>query len=243
MKTIPLLTLLLCGTVAFGQPESCLEATPFQYFHCESFNPATTPEATLCYSFHTSGTAVDFSFGYFAYCPDLEVTYTLYNTLCDSITSNTSGYFDIAPEVYYVICGKVSCLDTTGLGVAQICTAEMLALPVELVSMTGYPTDNAVVLEWTTATEHDSWSFAILRSVDLVAWDALTEVPAAGHSLTTKVYRWSDTAPIPGTVYYQLKSTDVDGTQTMLIYLPVTWKGSRAGSSLGPFDTLGRRVK
>ena len=109
--------------------------------------------------------------------------------------------------------------------------------------MTGYPTDNAVVLEWTTATEHDSWSFAILRSVDLVAWDALTEVPAAGHSLTTKVYRWSDTAPIPGTVYYQLKSTDVDGTQTMLIYLPVTWKGSRAGSSLGPFDTLGRRVK
>ena len=69
MKTIPLLTLLLCGTVAFGQPESCLEATPFQYFHCESFNPATTPSATLCYQFHTSGTAVDFSFGYFAYCP------------------------------------------------------------------------------------------------------------------------------------------------------------------------------
>lgn len=118
----------------------------------------------------------------------------------------------------------------------------MLTLPIELVGMTAYPIDQGVVLEWTTATEIDSRAFAILRSPDLVQWSALVQVAAAGQSYTTRVYRWTDTEPVEGLVYYQLKGEDIDGTVRMLMYLPVTWHG-RHGSSLGNFDLLGRRVR
>ena len=236
---------LTCGvtcwvTCGVAQSDSCEQATPFEFFHCENFDPPYPQAVTLCYQFTTTGSAVDFSFGYFAFCSDLTVTYTLYNAFCDSITSNGTGNFDIAPGVLYVVCGRVEC-QTPG-GIREVCTTEQLTLPVKLVSFIAYPTENAVVLEWKTATEHDSHSFAILRSPDLVSWSALVEVPAAGQSLTTRVYRASDLEPVEGLVYYQLRGTDIDGTSQMLRYIFVTWSGVDR-SSLGPFDLLGRRVK
>lgn len=225
---------------ATAQADSCEQATPFVYFDCETFDPPYPQEVKRCYSFTTGGDSVDFSFGYFAFCSDLTVTYTLYNGLCDSITSNSSGSFSIAPEVYYVVCGVVQC-QTPG-GIREICASEMLTLPIELVGMTAYPTDAGVVLEWTTATERDSRYFAILRSVDLASWKALTEVPAAGQSLSTRVYRWTDADPVPGMVYYQIRGIDMDGTDRMLGYMPVYWQAVDR-SSLGPFDLLGRKVR
>lgn len=228
----------ICEVTA--QADSCEQATPFAYFNCETFAPPFPQSVRRCYSFTTGGDSVDFTFGYFAFCSDLAVTYTLYNGLCDSITSNSTGSFSIAPEVYYVVCGTVAC-QTPG-GIREICATEMLTLPIELIGMTAYPIDQGVVLEWTTATEIDSRAFAILRSPNLVQWSALVQVAAAGQSYTTRVYRWTDTEPVEGLVYYQLKGEDIDGTVRMLMYLPVTWHG-RHGSSLGPFDLLGRRVR
>lgn len=223
-----------------AQADSCEQATPFIYFDCETFAPPYPQSVKRCYSFTTGGDSVDFTFGYFAFCSDLTVTYTLYSGLCDSLASNSTGSFAIAPEVYYVVCGTVECL-TPG-GIREVCATEFLTLPVELLGMIAYPLDNGVVLEWKTATERDSYAFAILRSPDLVQWSALVQVPAAGQSYTTRVYRWTDADPVQGLMYYQLKGEDVDGTSRMLMYLPVMWHG-RHGSSLGPFDLLGRRVR
>jgi hypothetical protein len=98
------------------------------------------------------------------------------------------------------------------------------------------------LLEWSTASEWNSRAFAILRSPDLVEWSALTEVDAAGNTFSKRVYRWTDTDPVEGLMYYRLDGIDTDGGRRLLMYLPVTWHG-RHGSSLGPFDLLGRRVK
>ena len=240
MKIIPLLTLLLCGTVAYSQADSCLNAAPFTWYACEDYAAPYPQEVTLCYSFITGGDSVDFSFGYFAFCSDLTVTYTLYNGLCDSITSNGTGSFDIAPGILYVVCGTVAC-QTPG-GVREVCTTEQLTLPVEFLGMTGYPIDGGVLLEWSTASEWNSRAFAILRSPDLVEWSALTEVDAAGNTFSKRVYRWTDTDPVEGLMYYRLDGIDTDGGRRLLMYLPVTWHG-RHGSSLGPFDLLGRKVR
>lgn len=243
MKILPLLTLLVGLNVAAQDNDSCLQATPFAYFHCESYPPATTYSATLCYQFHTSGAAVDFNFGYFAYCPDLTVEYTLYNMLCDSITSNTTGYFDIAPEVYYVICGKVGCTDTTGLGIAQVCTTELLALPVEFLGLTSYATDAGVVLSWATATERGSDSFEVFRMrTELDRGTLLTSLRAAGYSLSRMEYRWTDVEPEAGLHFYRLEGVDLDGSRRVLSIVPVTWTRPDR-SSLGPWDILGRRVR
>lgn len=231
---------LLGVAEATAQPDSCLEATPFEFYHCEFYPSPYPPSVTLCYSFITGGNAVDFGYGYFAFCSDLTVTYTLYNGLCDSITSNATGAFPVAPGVLYVVCGTVAC-QTPG-GISQVCTTEQLTLPVELLGITGYATDAGVVIEWRTATEWNSRAFSILRSRDLVEWTELVQVPAAGNTLSERVYRTTDADPLPGLVYYQLKGIDLDGRETMLGYLPVTWTRPD-GSSLGNFDLLGRRVR
>lgn len=235
-----LIAMWISVIMATAQPDSCFEATPFEFYHCETYPSPYPQEATLCYSFITGGDSVDFSFGYFAFCSDLTVTYTLYNSLCDSITSNGTGSFDIAPGVLYVVCGSVAC-QTPG-GIREVCTTEQLTLPVEFLGMIGYPFDGGVLLEWSTASEWNSRSFAILRSPDLVEWSALTEVGAAGNTFSKRVYRWTDTEPVEGLVYYRLDGIDLDGGRQMLMFLPVTWTRP-GGSSLGPFDLLGRRVK
>jgi len=139
-----------------------------------------------------------------------------------------------------VVCGTVEC-GSPG-GIREVCTTEQLTLPVEFLGMTGYATDGGVVLEWRTATERDSRWFEVLRSIDLAHWDSLCELPAAGNSYSTKVYRWTDIDPELGLAYYRLDGIDIDGSKTMLMILPITWHG-RSGSSLGPWDLLGRRIK
>lgn len=242
MKTLALLALLLCGTVARPQGESCFEATPFVYFDCENYNVQTTHSVNLCYSKMTGGDSLDFTFGYTVYCPSSSITYTLYNGLCDSITSNSTGNFSVAPNILYVVCGRVTCDDTTGLGIQQVCATEQVALPVEFGGVTVFASDVGVTLQWVTFSERDARAFAVLRSRDLVDWKELVLVPAVGNSVSTNVYRWTDTDPIDWMMYYQLKVVDVDGGTRMLDYIPVWWQSAEK-ASLGPWDLLGRRVR
>lgn len=242
MKAIPLLALLLCGTVARPQGENCFEATPFVYFDCENYNVQTTYSVNLCYSKTTGGDSLDFTFGYTVYCPSSSITYTLYNGLCDSITSNSTGNFSVAPNILYVVCGRVTCDDTTGLGIQQVCATEQVALPVEFGGVTAISSDVGVTLQWVTFSERDARAFAVLRSRDLVDWKELVLVPAVGNSVSTNVYRWTDLEALDGMAYYQLKAIDIDGAEKMLGYFPVWWERVDR-SSLQGFDLLGRKVR
>jgi len=154
--------------------------------------------------------------------------------------TNTTGAFAIASGVPYTICGTVAC-GSPG-GIKTVCTTEMMTLPVEFGGATAYPVDAGVVLQWSTLSERDSRAFAIVRSPDFVTWSALTEVTAAGNSVTTKVYRWSDTEPLPGLAYYRIDGIDLGGRVRTLMILPVRWERVDR-SSLGPFDLLGRKVR
>ncbi len=236
-----LITLWIGIVAATAQNDSCEQSTPFVYFDCETFDAPYPQEVKRCYSFTTSGDSVDFTFGYFAFCSDLTVEYTLYNALCDSLTSNSTGSFSIAPEVYYVVCGKVQCL-TPG-GIRELCATEMLTLPVEFLGLTAYPTDPGVVLSWATGSESGSDRFEVFRMrTEGDRGTFLASLLASGYSAGRTEYRWTDVSPEPGLRFYRLENVDLDGSRRILSIVPVTWTRPDR-SSLGPFDLLGRRVR
>lgn len=236
-----LITLWIGIVAATAQADSCEQATPFVFFDCETFEAPFPQEVKRCYSFSTSGDSVDFTFGYFAFCSDLTVEYTLYNGLCDSLTSNSTGSFAIAPEVWYVVCGTVECL-TPG-GIRELCATEMLTLPVEFLGLVAYPVDAGVVLSWATGSESGSERFEVFRMrTEGDRGTLLASLRAAGYSVGKTSYRWTDTGAEPGLRFYRVESVDLDGARRVLAIAPVTWTRPDR-SSLGRFDLLGRRVR
>jgi hypothetical protein len=84
-------------------------------------------------------------------------------------------------------------------------------LPIELPSFTGDCSGGTRVLNWSTATESNNAYFTIEYSTDGVSWQAAGTVAGAGNSSTMRNYSFTDGALRPGTVYYRLRQTDLDG--------------------------------
>lgn len=86
-------------------------------------------------------------------------------------------------------------------------------LPVEFSSFTALADHCAVNLNWTTASERNSDYFTILRSSDGATFKELGRVAASGNSNGSS-YSFRDEAPEPGTNYYRLRQTDLDGSSS-----------------------------
>lgn len=86
------------------------------------------------------------------------------------------------------------------------------ALPVELISLKAESRkDNAIRITWSTASETNSDYFELQRSSTGEKWEVLTKLKAAGHSVTTEEYEYTDERLNPGIYYYRLKQVDFDG--------------------------------
>ncbi|MBL7963494.1 MAG: T9SS type A sorting domain-containing protein [Flavobacteriales bacterium] len=89
-------------------------------------------------------------------------------------------------------------------------------LPVELLSFKALVMGNqAVRLEWVTATERDNAFFTVERSLDLDTWNPVVQVVGAGNSQEQLSYWAMDEAPPREFLYYRLRQTDLDGTSTL----------------------------
>ncbi|MCC2546461.1 FG-GAP-like repeat-containing protein [Hymenobacter sp. BT175] len=85
-------------------------------------------------------------------------------------------------------------------------------LPVELTQFTATAQSPTTVrLAWTTASETNSAYFAVERSSDGIIWQAISQVPAAGQSTTSRSYAYLDAARLAGLCYYRLRQVDSDG--------------------------------
>jgi len=98
--------------------------------------------------------------------------------------------------------------------------------PIELLSFTAENADNAVVINWATASEFDNDYFEIERSTDAENFEAIASVPGAGSSNEILNYSITDNDVLEGTVYYRLKQTDYNGAFTYSYILPVTIGGT-----------------
>lgn len=96
-----------------------------------------------------------------------------------------------------------------------ILTSAQTILPIELVSFQAVPVGARIDLTWMTASERNNDHFTVERSADGVDWLALLTVPGALNSQTPVRYAGEDPNPLPGTSYYRLRQTDVDGASTV----------------------------
>jgi hypothetical protein len=115
--------------------------------------------------------------------------------------------------------------------------ANLLALPVNLVSFTASYREPAVDIKWETLSESNSSYFAIERSSDALIFKEIGREPAAGSSNNIKVYLFDDTKPVQGNNYYRLKQVDIDGAEKILGVRTVNVK--KAGTALKAYIPSG----
>lgn len=84
-------------------------------------------------------------------------------------------------------------------------------LPVNLTSFTATVQNNAVKLNWATASEQNNSHFEVLRSGDGKSFSTLGTVSGNGNSQAVHNYSYVDANPVSGTNYYQLRQIDFDG--------------------------------
>jgi len=87
-------------------------------------------------------------------------------------------------------------------------------LPVKLVSFTAVLNEGAADLKWTTSSEKDVSHFSIEKSLDGKNFSEAGIVLAIGNSSELLNYAFTDiniNISNPGTIYYRLRSIDIDG--------------------------------
>jgi hypothetical protein len=106
------------------------------------------------------------------------------------------------------------------------------SLPVQLLSFDVKQKENAVEINWSTASETNNNYFSVERSTDANNFTEIKQVKGAGNSNSTIKYTINDASPVSGTSYYRLKQTDFDGkTET---FQPEALKfNSGSGNSWG----------
>jgi hypothetical protein len=89
-----------------------------------------------------------------------------------------------------------------------------IPLPVMLVNFSGTYANNAVKLNWTTATEINNDRFEVERSVNARTWNKIAVVKGKGNTMTTTNYDTTDRLGAgfnAKTIYYRLRQVDFDG--------------------------------
>ncbi len=84
-------------------------------------------------------------------------------------------------------------------------------LPVELLDLTGYITNNTAVLKWTTLTEKELNNFDVERSDDGINFKNVGTVKAVGNSSVANNYSYLDYTSFNEIKYYRLKQVDING--------------------------------
>lgn len=122
----------------------------------------------------------------------------------------------------------------TGFSFFNIGSGNANPLPVTLTSFSAQCAESDEVnLAWSTASEQNSKNFILQRSRDLVAWEFVEDLQAAGNSSSNTNYEGVDLNPFGGTSYYRLLQIDFNGTET--IYGPVSAECQNLGNSINVF--------
>lgn len=110
---------------------------------------------------------------------------------------------------YYELTGITS---FSGGGAGFAVTASGVALPVELTNFEAKVIANdAIQLNWSTATEINNQGFEIERSTDGRSFEKIDFIVGNGNSNLINNYNFKDSELSQGVYYYRLKQIDFDG--------------------------------
>lgn len=94
-------------------------------------------------------------------------------------------------------------------------------LPVTMLNFSGGCNNNAITLNWTTATETNNDHFTVLRTSGNYSFDTVATIPGGHNSTQPLHYSWTDELPQPGTNYYRLYQADENGSTTFSGFVAV----------------------
>jgi hypothetical protein len=113
-------------------------------------------------------------------------------------------------------------------------------IPVELATFNGTVTEDAVILNWTTATEVNNAGFEIQKSIDRNNFKNIGFIEGNGTTTEKHNYSFVDKTSTSGVVYYRLKQTDYDGSyaysETIEIDLSVPGRYDLSQNYPNPFN-------
>lgn len=130
---------------------------------------------------------------------------------------------------------------STGAGTngAGILSSYHTVLPITLLSFNAAPDGARVTLSWATASESNNALFRVERSLDLMDWTDVAELPGAGTSASLLTYRTADDTPEMGLSYYRLRQIDTNGGSTISEAVPVRMRlGSHVSAYPNPASDL-----
>lgn len=111
--------------------------------------------------------------------------------------------------------------------------SDQYELPVELSTLSAKVDKRNVHLDWTTATEVNSYKFVVERSLSGAnSWNALGEVRASNYSNSPKSYGFDDKNLNSGKYSYRLKMVDNDGSSEYSAITTEAYIGTPAEFSL-----------
>jgi hypothetical protein len=101
-------------------------------------------------------------------------------------------------------------IDYSDTGV--VLSVESSELPVQLISFSGYRTDDHNVIKWETVSEMMNDHFELERSDTGKNFEVIDHIPGAGSTNAIKSYMVRDYAAQNEIYYYRLKQVDYDGS-------------------------------
>ncbi len=115
-------------------------------------------------------------------------------------------------------------------------------LPVTLVSFNAKAVENNALIEWQTTSEENASHFDVERSIDARSFQKIGTVAAAGNSNALQRYNFTDRSfgNQLQTVYYRLRSVDLDGTFSLSRAVSLQPRG--AGQYAGVYPNPARKA-
>jgi hypothetical protein len=185
-------------------------------------NPSTTPMNVDYTARAASSGILKFDWTYRTNDSDSDPQYdpagVLINGVFTQLTNSTpnlinqSGSYSVAVTTGAIIGFRISAIDNI-FGNATFTISNFSApasvLPVKLSLFTGKPQGNAILLQWTAATEINAAYYEVQRSANGTSYTNIGKVEAGA---ITGNYQFLDATPLYGKNHYRLRMVDNDGS-------------------------------
>lgn len=163
------------------------------------------------------------------FCGSQQLWFSLPKSTSSGTLITTSSPWSSRNDCRTATLGSMGCtslrIQLSGRGISsRTIECSVAILPVEYVDFSGDALSDAVRLDWSTASERDSESFQIERSIDMLAFETIGHVNAQGNSSRPSHYAYTDHGPATGTNYYRLKQLDRNGSSTYSAIIPVAFE-------------------
>ena len=123
------------------------------------------------------------------------------------------GNFYNDPATSTAIASGVRTGNTIRYYIEDVVIQPINLLPVDFVNVEANCMPSSVAINWTTASEINSYRFVIERSEDGLFFLPVSTIESVKNSSDQTSYTWDDTEPINGIAYYRIKQENQDGSE------------------------------